>query len=98
MGTRNHRPPEIDAVVLDCDGLLLETESRWTIAEQELFARFGRRFGPSDKQAMLGKSGSVAARVLERLLDRPGEGEELSTELIRLAHEVVPGAEPMPGA
>lgn len=94
-GAYDHR---FAAVVLDCDGLLLETESRWTIAEERLFARYGRTFGRAEKEALLGKSGSVAARVLERLLDLPGEGSRLWDELLELAHREVPGAQPMPGA
>ena len=41
------------AVVFDMDGLLLETESRWTVAETALFARYGKPFGPDEKRALL---------------------------------------------
>ena len=38
------------AVVFDCDGLLLETEPCWTLAEEELFDRHGKSFGDDEKR------------------------------------------------
>ena len=43
--------PLPDAVVFDNDGLLLDTESVWTRAEQDLFARRGTEFTPADKRS-----------------------------------------------
>ena len=63
------------AVVFDCDGLLLETESCWTLAEEELSARYGRVFGPEEKRVLIGTSAYSGSRVLERLLDQPGRAE-----------------------
>jgi beta-phosphoglucomutase-like phosphatase (HAD superfamily) len=37
------------AVVFDCDGLLVDTETCWTIAERQVFARRGLGFGPEQK-------------------------------------------------
>jgi beta-phosphoglucomutase-like phosphatase (HAD superfamily) len=34
-----------EAVVFDCDGLLMDTEPCWTVDEAELFARRGLPFG-----------------------------------------------------
>jgi HAD superfamily hydrolase (TIGR01509 family) len=86
-------------VVFDCDGLLLDTETCWTYAERALFARYDRVFGPTDKQAMLGKAFGAAGRILERLLDQPGRADELGAELYDLVRvELLRGASPMPGA
>jgi HAD superfamily hydrolase (TIGR01509 family) len=88
----------VAAVVFDCDGLLLDTESRWTIAETALFERYGGSFGPEEKRMLLGSSLMEAGRLLERLLDAPGRAAELADELLELAEAELPGAEPMIGA
>lgn len=75
------------AVLFDNDGLLLDTEGLWTNAEIRLFERHGRTFGPDEKRAILGKSGEVAAAVLEELLDQPGRGFVLLEELEELTFE-----------
>ena len=69
------------AVVFDCDGLLVDTETLWTRAETELFRRHGRAFTLDDKKALLGTGWLAGGRVLERLLDRPGAAEELAGTL-----------------
>jgi HAD superfamily hydrolase (TIGR01509 family) len=65
----------------------------------EVFRRRGRTFGVEQKRALVGTAPITAARVLERLLDAPGSGEELSNELYTLAfEEIALAAEPRPGA
>jgi HAD superfamily hydrolase (TIGR01509 family) len=86
------------AVVFDCDGLLVDTETAWTAAETELFARYGRTFGPAEKHAIVGKSMGVAAVVLEELLDERGRGLELWDELVLIVEPLLHHATPMPGA
>jgi beta-phosphoglucomutase-like phosphatase (HAD superfamily) len=39
-------PAHVDAVVIDCDGLLVDTETSWTRAETAIFAEHGHGFGP----------------------------------------------------
>ena len=86
-------------MVFDCDGLLLRTEDCWTLAEEELFARYGRIFAEDEKRALIGSSMTTGSRVLERLLEQPGRADELGRELLglverRLLEEAVafPGA------
>jgi HAD superfamily hydrolase (TIGR01509 family) len=86
------------AVVFDCDGLLVDTETAWTTAETELFARYGRTFGPAEKEAIVGKSMGVAAVVLEDLLGEPGRGLDLWDELVLIVEPLLHHATPMPGA
>ena len=86
-------------VVFDNDGLLLNTEPCWTRAQVEVFRRRGRTFGLEEKRALVGTAPITAARVLERLLEAPGDGDELSDELYALAlQEIAAAAEPQPGA
>jgi HAD superfamily hydrolase (TIGR01509 family) len=72
------------AVVFDCDGLLLETETCWTRAEEELFDRYGRTFGDDEKRTLIGTSLLDGSYILERLLDQPGRAGELGRELLDL--------------
>lgn len=88
-----------DAVVFDNDGLLLDTESVWTRAEEDLFARRGTAFTPADKLELVGTSAEIAAGILERRLGEPGRGEELIEELnVLVVAELEHGVEAMIGA
>ncbi|HVO54493.1 MAG TPA: HAD family phosphatase [Solirubrobacterales bacterium] len=93
-------PPNLPAaVVFDNDGLLLDTESVWTRAEEDMFARRGLEFTAADKHELVGTSAAIASGVLERRLDAPGEGAELIEELNALVvAELEHGVETMLGA
>ncbi len=91
--------PLPDAVVFDNDGLLLDTESVWTRAEQDLFERRGIEFTPVHKRELVGTSAEIAGAVLERRLGEPGRGAELIEELNALVvAELEHGVEAMVGA
>ena len=78
-------PPSLpDAVVFDNDGLLLDTESVWTRAEQHLFELRGTEFTPADKLELVGTSAEIAGGILERRLGEPGRAAELIEELNEL--------------
>jgi HAD superfamily hydrolase (TIGR01509 family) len=88
------------AVVFDCDGLLLETESRWTIAEAALFEAHGGTFTPALKEQLLGTSREVSQAMIAEALGRPqSDAEALGDELAAGfgAAMAEHGAEPMPG-
>src|SRR6187399_1226522 len=87
------------AVVFDNDGLLLDTESVWTRAEQDLFERRGLEFTPADKRELVGTSAAIAGAMLERRLGEPGRAAELIEELNELViAELEHGVEAMVGA
>ena len=87
------------AVVFDNDGLLLDTEPCWTVAEEALFRANGVVFDLDAKRALVGTSPKTSGPILERLLGRPGAGQTLGAELYRLAlSEIGNGATPRPGA
>lgn len=87
------------AVVFDNDGLLLDTESVWTRAEQDLFKRRGLDFTPAHKRELVGTSAEIAAGILERRLGEPGRGGALIEELNELVvAELEHGVEAMVGA
>jgi len=88
-----------DAVIFDNDGLLLDTESVWTRAEQDLFERRGLDFTPANKRELVGTSAEIAGGVLERRLGEPGRALALIEELNELViAELEHGVEAMVGA
>ncbi|MDX6634635.1 MAG: hypothetical protein QOF06_838 [Solirubrobacterales bacterium] len=88
-----------DAVVFDNDGLLLDTESVWTRAEEDLFELRGAEFTPADKRELVGTSAEIAGGILERRLGEPGRAAELIEELNELVvAELEHGVEAMVGA
>src|SRR3954449_2536280 len=87
------------AVVFDNDGLLLDTESVWTRAEEDLFELRGTEFTPADKLELVGTSAAIAGGILERRLGEPGRAAELIEELNELVvAELEHGVEAMLGA
>jgi HAD superfamily hydrolase (TIGR01509 family) len=87
------------AVVFDNDGLLLDTESVWTRAEQDLFERRGAEFTAANKRELVGTSAEIAGGILERRLGEPGRASELIEELNELVvAELEHGVEAMVGA
>ncbi|HET7511020.1 MAG TPA: HAD family phosphatase [Solirubrobacterales bacterium] len=92
-------PSPPTAVVFDNDGLLLDTESVWTRAEQDLFEQRGTEFTPADKRKLVGTSAAIAGGILEKRLGEPGRAEELIEELnVLVVAELERGVEAMIGA
>ena len=87
------------AVVFDNDGLLLDTESVWTRAEQDLFERRGLDFTPANKRELVGTSAEIAGGILEQRLGETGRAAALIEELNELVvAELEHGVEAMVGA
>jgi len=91
--------PFPEAALFDNDGLLLDTESVWSRAEQSLFETRGRSFTIEHKRALVGSSEKIAGLKLADFLDEPGCEREIMEELngIVLA-ELEGGVDPMVGA
>lgn len=87
------------AVLFDNDGLLLDTESAWSRAEQELFKRRGREFTIEHKRSLVGSSDSAAGIKLARFLEEPGNETGIMRELHEIVYaELEAGVDPMVGA
>jgi HAD superfamily hydrolase (TIGR01509 family) len=89
-----------EAILFDCDGLLLETESRWTIAERGLLDRHGGQYTHEFKRRLLGTSRERSQQLIAQHLGRPAEdaralGDELEARFTEALSEH--GTEPMPG-
>jgi len=94
------RPTPTRAVVFDCDGLLLETESRWTLAEQAVCAANDTAFDMELKHRLHGTSLADAGLLLAEWCDAPpSEGPRFGQELIEAYRTAIDehGVEPMPG-
>ena len=87
------------AVVFDCDGLLVDTESCWTAAESELFAQRGLSFSEAEKTHLIGASIPSACAWLAQRFGDGTTAEAVAQELLGLVDEVVArDAAPMAGA
>ncbi|GGJ96895.1 haloacid dehalogenase [Pilimelia anulata] len=89
----------VDGVVLDCDGLLADTEPCWFRAEDSIFAEYGRRYGRAEQAELIGTEYRAAAARIAAMLGHPGHAERIADTLLsRVADEIRRGAHPMPGA
>ena len=92
-------PTDVDAVVFDCDGLLVDTEICWTRAETALFAENGHPFGLEQKKIVIGGTLEAAGVAMADYFGRPGDGPVLAVRLHELvAIELAAGADALPGA
>lgn len=87
------------AIVFDCDGLLVDTEGCWTVAESELFRSRGLAFDTADKEALIGASVPAACALLADLFADGSSAAQVERELLVKVEQIV-GREgrPMPGA
>ncbi|MBK8295612.1 MAG: HAD family phosphatase [Solirubrobacterales bacterium] len=91
--------PYPKAVLFDNDGLLLDTESVWTRAEQQLFGRRGLEFTIDHKRSLVGSSQEAAGLKLGRFLAEVGDEEAIMEELnVLVLAELERGVDEMPGA
>lgn len=91
--------PRPRGVALDCDGLLVDTEKLWTIAEREAFARRGWDYTDEIKAHFIGTSLEWTVSKMAELFDEPGSEPMLRAEITtRVAEVIAAQAEPMPGA
>lgn len=94
------RPPFVpEAVVFDCDGVLLDSEGAWHRAEQAVLAALG--VGDDDRvhALLLGQGPAEAARLLAQHLGDGHHPEELGHRLAEAAAaEFARGVPTRPGA
>jgi HAD superfamily hydrolase (TIGR01509 family) len=92
-------PLDIDAVVFDCDGLLVDTETCWTRAETAIFAEHGHGFGVEQKKLLIGGTLDAAGTAMAAYFGTPGGGPALARRLHDLvAIELAAGADALAGA
>lgn len=92
-------PGTVAGIVLDCDGLLVDTEVCWTRAERTMFAERGHGFGVEEKQLVIGRTLLDAGESMAEFFGEPGRGPQLAVELLRrVREELSGGADALPGA
>jgi HAD superfamily hydrolase (TIGR01509 family) len=73
----------IEAVVLDLDGLLIQTEEIWDEVRQALARESGARYDADAQRAMMGMSSPEWSRYMHEELGVPETPEEISAEVVR---------------
>lgn len=91
-------PPAV-AVAFDCDGLLVDTETCWSIAEGQVFARHGMELTPALKAKLIGTTIEYTVAHMVELFERPGTEAMLLAEITDTVAEIIAEqAVAMPGA
>lgn len=90
--------PQIDSVIYDVDGLLLDTESIYTEVTQQIVARYGKTFDWSIKANMIGRPAIESARYLVAALALPIAPEQYLEDREQLLAERFGEADAKPGA
>jgi len=102
----NGSTPQITHVCFDMDGLLLDTEACYTIAQQkvldEIEAGLGKAFTWDLKSKMMGRTSLAAGQVLVDALDLEKKYNIGAAEFVKRREEalatLLPDAGAMPGA
>ncbi len=82
-------PGPIGGIVFDCDGLLLDTESRWTMAESAVVESLGGAWDASLKGRLVGTSLARTSQILAGHLGLGEDAEAGIGEAIMDRYEVV---------
>ena len=92
-------PGQIEAVIFDMDGVLVDTEHLWDEVREELTGEWGGRYTPEAQQAMMGMSSREWSRYLHDVVGLREPPDVINGEVVRrmLARyeadlPVVPGA------
>lgn len=96
----NHKDQSnFEAVVFDCDGLLMDTEGAWEKGEAKLLANYGHTYTREDRRRLLGVGAIDAGLTIADILGTPERADELLVELHAICRVIVAAeAKPMPGA
>lgn len=81
------------AVIFDCDGVLLDTESAWAEVQAEIFARHGLVYGPEQERRMMGWSARSVAQEVVSLSGRDLAG--VLADLLATETRIVTGRMPL---
>jgi HAD superfamily hydrolase (TIGR01509 family) len=89
------------AVVFDCDGLLIDSEVRWAVAERRVVEQHGGVWSEELRENLVGGSGEhTAARIAEWVGLEQSDADRILVEVYAGYLAVIEelGVDPMPGA
>ncbi|TVY42308.1 Uncharacterized protein LOCC1_G004612 [Lachnellula occidentalis] len=90
--------PPIRACLFDLDGLLIDSEDKYTICTEAVLARYGKpRLPWSIKAKMQGRPGPAAGAIFEAWAQLPLTRAEYLKELVELQKVHFPTVKPLPG-
>lgn len=86
-----------DAVIFDCDGLLVDTEGQWVALQDEYLARHGTALDPATRRSITGRAADLVVLTLAEAVGKDPHqvGAELLAE--HRAH-IGENLTPLPGA
>ncbi|KJE89284.1 haloacid dehalogenase-like hydrolase [Capsaspora owczarzaki ATCC 30864] len=87
----------ITHVIFDMDGLLLNTESMYSIASETILARYGKKFTYELKAQMMGRRAIEASQILVDAMQIPMTAEEYHVEREAQLEKLFPQAQLLPG-
>lgn len=90
----------IKAVIFDMDGLLVDSEAVWSMADREFLAHYGKEYRPTDKSRFMGSGVREFIKFIKKKFFLPGSETKLLSErmtifgnLITKDLKLMPGAE-----
>jgi HAD superfamily hydrolase (TIGR01509 family) len=88
-----------DAVLLDIDGTLVDSNAAHAAAWSDAFAAHGRHHPPEQIRPLIGKGGDKLLRELASLDDECGEGKKIGEARVEIfRNRYLPTLKPTPGA
>ncbi|KAF9889578.1 hypothetical protein FE257_007086 [Aspergillus nanangensis] len=98
MSSTAQKLPRVRACLFDMDGLLIDSEDRYTIVTNTILAEYGKPNLPWDIKAQLqGRPQPEAARIFHDWAKLPISHEEYSAKLLDLQAQQFPQSQPLPG-
>ncbi|KAK0120884.1 hypothetical protein ONS96_011082 [Cadophora gregata f. sp. sojae] len=98
MATAKRDLPPVRACLFDMDGLLIDSEEKYTLATNAVLNKYGKPDIPwSIKAKMQGRAGQAAGDVLHEWAQLPVSREQYMSEVRVLQHEHFPTCKPLAG-
>jgi pseudouridine-5'-monophosphatase len=97
LNRQHGKPMEITHILFDMDGILLDTESIYTLVTSTILGRFNLEYHPSLKAQMMGKKEQDAAEFLVKKTNIPMTAEEYLNERNARQEELFGDCKVLPG-